>query len=176
MLPYFRVLEGPALPVVEMEGAERIMLGSNNYLGLTGDERVVQGARDALEAYGTGLTGSRLLNGRSAALELGARSPTAADATIGLHHRHQANVARCVRCSAPATTVIAARATLSIPTVLLSRAKCAPSATTARKLERAIDGPPRTGAHARRLRLRLLDEVESRGAVDLHWWSASALA
>ncbi|MBV8733884.1 MAG: aminotransferase, partial [Solirubrobacterales bacterium] len=35
-LPYFRVLEGPTLPVVEMEGARRIMLGSNNYLGLTG--------------------------------------------------------------------------------------------------------------------------------------------
>src|SRR4051794_41383435 len=35
VLPYFRVLEGPARPVVEMEGAERIMLGSNNYLGLT---------------------------------------------------------------------------------------------------------------------------------------------
>jgi 8-amino-7-oxononanoate synthase len=63
MLPYFRVLESAAAPVVEMEGAERIMLGSNNYLGLTGDERVKQGARDALERYGTGLTGSRLLNG-----------------------------------------------------------------------------------------------------------------
>ncbi|MDX6723240.1 MAG: 8-amino-7-oxononanoate synthase [Solirubrobacteraceae bacterium] len=63
VLPYFRVLEGPARPVVEMEGAERIMLGSNNYLGLTGDERVVAGAREALDTYGTGLTGSRLLNG-----------------------------------------------------------------------------------------------------------------
>jgi 8-amino-7-oxononanoate synthase len=46
-----------------MEGRETIMLGSNNYLGLTGDERVKQGARDALEAFGTGVTGSRLLNG-----------------------------------------------------------------------------------------------------------------
>src|SRR3982750_1830701 len=63
LLPYFRTLESPAAPVVEMEGAERIMLGSNNYLGLTGDPRVMQGARDALERYGTGLTGSRLLNG-----------------------------------------------------------------------------------------------------------------
>ncbi|MEA2287879.1 MAG: 8-amino-7-oxononanoate synthase, partial [Solirubrobacteraceae bacterium] len=63
VLPYFRVLEGPARPVVEMEGAERIMLGSNNYLGLTGDERVIAGAREALDTYGTGLTGSRLLNG-----------------------------------------------------------------------------------------------------------------
>src|SRR3954452_21731165 len=63
LLPYFRRLESPAAPVVEMEGAQRVMLGSNNYLGLTGDERVIAGARDALERYGTGLTGSRLLNG-----------------------------------------------------------------------------------------------------------------
>jgi 8-amino-7-oxononanoate synthase len=63
LMPYFRVLEGPAGPVVEMEGRERIMLGSNNYLGLTGDLRVKQAARDALERYGTGLTGSRFLNG-----------------------------------------------------------------------------------------------------------------
>jgi 8-amino-7-oxononanoate synthase len=63
VLPYFHLLTSPAMPVVEMEGAERIMLGSNNYLGLTGDERVLQGAQDALHRYGTGLTGSRLLNG-----------------------------------------------------------------------------------------------------------------
>src|SRR5579862_4374983 len=62
-LPYFHEVEGPALPVVQMEGRPRIMLGSNNYLGLTGDERVIAGARDALARYGTGLTGSRLLNG-----------------------------------------------------------------------------------------------------------------
>jgi 8-amino-7-oxononanoate synthase len=63
LLPYFRLLTSQAGPVVEMEGRETIMLGSNNYLGLTGDERVKQGARDALETYGTGVTGSRLLNG-----------------------------------------------------------------------------------------------------------------
>src|SRR5580704_18806343 len=63
LMPYFRTVESPAMPVVEMEGAPRIMLASNNYLGLTGDERVMQGARDALARYGTGLTGSRLLNG-----------------------------------------------------------------------------------------------------------------
>jgi 8-amino-7-oxononanoate synthase len=63
MLPYFHEVESPAMPVVQMDGAPRIMLGSNNYLGLTGDERVMQGARDALARYGTGLTGSRLLNG-----------------------------------------------------------------------------------------------------------------
>src|SRR3954451_11027406 len=63
LLPYFRLLEGPAGPVVEMEGKQRIMLGSNNYLGLTGDARVKDAARDALERFGTGLTGSRFLNG-----------------------------------------------------------------------------------------------------------------
>ncbi|MFL5895333.1 MAG: aminotransferase class I/II-fold pyridoxal phosphate-dependent enzyme [Thermoleophilaceae bacterium] len=63
LLPYFRMLEGPAGPVVEMEGAERVMLGSNNYLGLTADARVKEAARRALEDYGTALTGSRLLNG-----------------------------------------------------------------------------------------------------------------
>ncbi len=63
LLPYFRVMSSSAGPVVEMEGRETIMLGSNNYLGLTGDDRVKQAARDALETYGTGLTGSRLLNG-----------------------------------------------------------------------------------------------------------------
>lgn len=63
VLPYFRLLESEAGPVVEMEGRETIMLGSNNYLGLTTDERVKQAARDALETYGTGVTGSRLLNG-----------------------------------------------------------------------------------------------------------------
>ena len=63
LMPYFRTVESPAMPVVEMEGHPRIMLASNNYLGLTADERVMQGARDALARYGTGLTGSRLMNG-----------------------------------------------------------------------------------------------------------------
>jgi len=63
LLPYFRVVEAEPGPVALMEGRERITLGSNNYLGLTGDERVKQAARDALEAYGTGLTGSRFMNG-----------------------------------------------------------------------------------------------------------------
>lgn len=61
--PYFRTSESPAAPVMVMEGKERIMLGSNNYLGLTGDERVLAAAREAIDVYGSGLTGSRLLNG-----------------------------------------------------------------------------------------------------------------
>ncbi|HEX8067807.1 MAG TPA: aminotransferase class I/II-fold pyridoxal phosphate-dependent enzyme [Thermoleophilaceae bacterium] len=63
LMPYFRLLEGEAGPVVEMEGSERVMLGSNNYLGLTRDPRVKEAAREALDRYGTALTGSRFLNG-----------------------------------------------------------------------------------------------------------------
>ena len=63
MMPYFRLLTSQAGPVVRMEGREMVMLGSNNYLGLTGDQRVKAAARDALDTYGTALTGSRLLNG-----------------------------------------------------------------------------------------------------------------
>ena len=63
LLPYFRLLTSEAGPVVEMEGRQTIMLGSNNYLGLTGDPRVKAASRDALEHYGTALTGSRFMNG-----------------------------------------------------------------------------------------------------------------
>jgi 8-amino-7-oxononanoate synthase len=63
LLPYFRLIESEAGPLMEIEGHEKVMLGSNNYLGLTGDPRVKDAARDALERYGTGLTGSRFMNG-----------------------------------------------------------------------------------------------------------------
>ena len=63
VLPYFRLIESEAGPLMDVEGSQKVMLGSNNYLGLTGDPRVKQAARDALEHYGTGLTGSRFLNG-----------------------------------------------------------------------------------------------------------------
>src|SRR3954453_16143281 len=63
LMPYFRVVEAEPGPVALMEGRERITLGSNNYLGLTGHPRVKDAARAALEQYGTGLTGSRFMNG-----------------------------------------------------------------------------------------------------------------
>jgi 8-amino-7-oxononanoate synthase len=110
LLPYFRRLESPAAPVVEMEGAQRIMLGSNNYLGLTGDARVVQGARDALERYGTGLTGSRLLNG-TIDLHLELEEELAAwmgtEEAIVFTTGHQANVGTLGTLLAPGDTVVA---------------------------------------------------------------------
>ena len=63
LLPYFREVDGEPGPVVQMEGRERITLGSNNYLGLTTHPAVKQAAQDALDHYGTGLTGSRFMNG-----------------------------------------------------------------------------------------------------------------
>jgi 8-amino-7-oxononanoate synthase len=62
-IPFFRIVESEAGPLVRMEDRERLMFGSNNYLGLTGDARVCQAARDALDTYGTALTGSRIQNG-----------------------------------------------------------------------------------------------------------------
>jgi 8-amino-7-oxononanoate synthase len=63
VLPYYREIASQSGPVVEFEGEQVIMLGSNNYLGLTGDERVKRAAIDAVERFGTGCTGSRLMNG-----------------------------------------------------------------------------------------------------------------
>lgn len=63
LMPYFRRLDGQAGPLVHMEGRERLMLGSNNYLGLTADSRVERAAHKAVDDYGTALTGSRLMNG-----------------------------------------------------------------------------------------------------------------
>ena len=61
--PYFRELESRQDTEVVMEGQRRIMLGSNNYLGLTVQPEVIAAAHQALEDYGTGCSGSRFLNG-----------------------------------------------------------------------------------------------------------------
>ncbi|MHA1667828.1 MAG: aminotransferase class I/II-fold pyridoxal phosphate-dependent enzyme [Candidatus Heimdallarchaeaceae archaeon] len=61
--PYFHPIEGEQNPVVHMEDREVIMLGSNNYLGMTSHPKVKQVAKEAIDKYGVGSTGSRLLNG-----------------------------------------------------------------------------------------------------------------
>ncbi|MGI6665610.1 MAG: aminotransferase class I/II-fold pyridoxal phosphate-dependent enzyme [Christensenellaceae bacterium] len=61
--PYFHMLESKQDVEVMMEGKRRIMLGSNNYLGLTTNPRVMEAAVKAVEKYGTGCSGSRFLNG-----------------------------------------------------------------------------------------------------------------
>ncbi len=61
--PYFRALSDTEGAVASFEGKEVVMIGSNNYLGLTTDPRVRAAAKDALDRYGTSVTGSRFLNG-----------------------------------------------------------------------------------------------------------------
>ncbi|GAB4519084.1 MAG: pyridoxal phosphate-dependent aminotransferase family protein [Anaerolineae bacterium] len=61
--PYFRALSESEGTIATFEGKEVVMIGSNNYLGLTADPRVRQAAMDAVERYGTSVTGSRFLNG-----------------------------------------------------------------------------------------------------------------
>lgn len=63
LYPYFKPLEATDGTIVEIQGHEVIMAGSNNYLGLTNDQRTIEAAQAALTKYGTGCTGSRYLNG-----------------------------------------------------------------------------------------------------------------
>ena len=61
--PYFHYIEGKQDTEVNMEGHNVLMFGSNSYLGLTGDPRVIEAAVEATRKYGTGCAGSRFLNG-----------------------------------------------------------------------------------------------------------------
>jgi 8-amino-7-oxononanoate synthase len=131
LIPYFRLIESPAMPVVEMEGAERVMLGSNNYLGLTADERVQQGAMDALQRYGTGLTGSRLLNGTTPLhldLEREIAEWMGCEDAIVFTTGHQANLGTLGTILGPGDTVIADSGDHAsiLDGCLLSRAKLRP--------------------------------------------------
>ena len=145
VLPYFHVLTSPAMPVVEMEGAQRIMLGSNNYLGLTGDERVLKGAEDALHRYGTGLTGSRLLNGTiplHLELEQEIAEWMGTEAALVFSTGHQANVGTLGTLLGVGDTVIVDSADHAsiLDGCLLSRAKLRPFRhNRLDKLEKMLD-------------------------------------
>lgn len=63
LYPYFHEISTRQHSEVMMDNRRTIMLGSNNYLGLTSDDRVIEAAREALLKYGSGCSGSRFLNG-----------------------------------------------------------------------------------------------------------------
>ena len=63
LFPYFKPLQDTNGTNVKIEGRDVIMAGSNNYLGLTNDPRTIEAAKNVLDKYGTGCTGSRYLNG-----------------------------------------------------------------------------------------------------------------
>ncbi len=63
LYPFFRSIKGSEATSVELDGQEMVMIGSNNYLGLTHHPHVIERTIKAVEKYGTGCTGSRFLNG-----------------------------------------------------------------------------------------------------------------
>jgi 8-amino-7-oxononanoate synthase len=63
LYPYFHVVESEQNPEVIVEGRKMIMLGSNNYLGLTSHPKVKEAAIEAVKKYGSGCAGTRFLNG-----------------------------------------------------------------------------------------------------------------
>jgi len=63
LYPYFRVIESAQEPEVIVDGKKMIMIGSNNYLGLTNHPRIKGAAIEAIKKYGSGCAGSRFLNG-----------------------------------------------------------------------------------------------------------------
>jgi 8-amino-7-oxononanoate synthase len=83
---FFRVVESAQEPVVVIGGRKLIMLGSNNYLGLTNDPRVKEAAIEAIRKYGSGCAGSRFLNG-----------------TLDLHVRLEERLAKFMRQEAAVT-------------------------------------------------------------------------
>jgi 8-amino-7-oxononanoate synthase len=78
--PFFRMIESAQEPEVVMHGKRMIMVGSNNYLGLTNHPKVKEAAIDAIKKYGTGCAGSRFLNG-----------------TLDIHVELEAKLARFMR-------------------------------------------------------------------------------
>ena len=104
LYPYFRELTSAQDPVVPIGGRELVMLGSNNYLGLTNNPEVKEAARAALEKYGTGCAGSRLLNG-----------------TLDIHVRLEERLAAFMRREAALTFSTGFQVNLGVLSCLLGR-------------------------------------------------------
>ena len=102
--PYFHALQTKQDTEVIMEGKRRIMLGSNNYLGLTVNPEVIEAGVKALEEYGTGCSGSRFLNG-----------------TLQLHLDLEAELAKFLRKEAVMTFSTGFQSNLGIISALVGR-------------------------------------------------------
>ncbi|HEU4428631.1 MAG TPA: pyridoxal phosphate-dependent aminotransferase family protein [Myxococcota bacterium] len=102
--PYYRVVSSGQDPVVMMNGRPVVMLGSNNYLGLSSHPEVKAAAAAALEKYGTGCAGSRLLNG-----------------TLDIHVELEERLARFMRREAVITFATGYQANVGAISALLGR-------------------------------------------------------
>ncbi len=80
LYPYFKAIESGADAEVMIKGKKMIMIGSNNYLGLTTHPKVKEAATHAIQKYGSGCTGSRFLNG-----------------TLDIHEELEARLAKFIR-------------------------------------------------------------------------------
>jgi 8-amino-7-oxononanoate synthase len=95
LYPYFLPIEGSEATEVIAQGKRRVMIGSNNYLGLTHDPRVVEAAQAAIRKYGSGCTGSRFLNGNTdlhEKLEVELAALTGKEAALVFSTGYQANL------------------------------------------------------------------------------------
>jgi len=106
--PYYRVISSAQDPVVMHDGRELVMLGSNNYLGLTNDPEVKEAAAMALALYGTGCAGSRLLNG-----------------TLDVHVQLEERIAQFMRREAALTFSTGFQVNLGVLSCLLERSDIA---------------------------------------------------
>ena len=102
--PYFHALESRQDIEVIMEGKRRIMLGSNNYLGLTINQNVIEAGIKAIEKYGTGCSGSRFLNG-----------------TLKMHLKLEAELAEFLRKDAVVTFSTGFQSNLGIISAIVGR-------------------------------------------------------
>ena len=102
--PYFHALQSRQDTEVIMEGKRRIMLGSNNYLGLTIHPEIIEAGVKALEKYGTGCSGSRFLNG-----------------TLEMHLELEAELAKFLRKEAVVTFSTGFQSNLGIISAIVGR-------------------------------------------------------
>lgn len=104
LYPYFHALETGQDTEVVIEGIKTVMVGSNNYLGLTSDPRVKKAAIEAVEKFGSGCSGSRFLNG-----------------TLTLHLELEKKLAEFVRKDAALTFSTGYQTNLGIVTAIVGR-------------------------------------------------------
>ncbi|MFL2935284.1 MAG: aminotransferase class I/II-fold pyridoxal phosphate-dependent enzyme [Myxococcota bacterium] len=104
LYPYYREIASAQDPIVTIAGQKVVMLGSNNYLGLTNHPRVKEASAEALARYGTGCAGSRLLNG-----------------TLEIHNELEERIARFMRAPAILTFSTGYQVNVGVLSALLGR-------------------------------------------------------
>ena len=178
LYPYFQPIEPADDTEVVIRGERKIMVGSNNYLGLTHHPYVLEKAQDALYRYGTGCTGSRFLNGTldlHVELEDDARGADGHRGALVFSTGYQTNLGVISTLAAAAATIFLRQAEPRLPG---GRRRRSSAATVHRyrarrpggRCERQLERHCRTRRQADRHRRRVLDggrHLRPAGAVAL---------